>query len=674
MWAEPDRRAATCQAWLTLLPGGTFPILEPARRPRSTNTLPLSLMTMIRDTTSSLLAVLTAISLVLSAPATAQIEVAEATIRELQEAMASGRTTSAEITAAYLARIEAYDQAGPRLNAIIRINANAVAEAEALDRERAARGPRGPLHGIPIILKDNYDALGMPSSAGSLALAGMMPPDDGFQVRKLREAGAVFLGKSNMHELASGITTVASLGGQTLNPYDLTRNPGGSSGGTGAAIAASFAAVGWGSDTCGSIRIPSAHNNLVGLRPTKGLSSIDGIVPLSHTQDVGGPLARSVEDLAIALDATIGPDPADPATRALEGRALPGFVDSLDEDALDGARIGVLEVLFGDTPEEAAVARVVRGALERMVELGAETVTVEIPDFRDLISGSSVIGHEFKWDLMDYLAGVPDAPVSSLEEMLELGLLHEALTGTMRRWNAPETRDTERYRAALAKREPLRDAVVAVMNAESLDALVYPTIRTPPALIGDPQRGSGCQLSASTGLPALSVTAGWARGLPVGMELLGRRFDDARLLALGYAFRQATENRRAPASAPPLVDGRAPPPRIADIRATSDDGSGAEVRARLEYDQLTGTLDYEIEVRGVAASDVYAVVLLHADDQGRWYVPKRLAGPGQTTHAGRLALNTTMRGRLEAGELYVQLVTRGRPFGAARARVVLGRQ
>ena len=312
-------------------------------------------MTMIRDTTSSLLAVLTAISLVLSAPATAQIEVAEATIRELQEAMASGRTTSAEITAAYLARIEAYDQAGPRLNAIIRINANAVAEAEALDRERAARGPRGPLHGIPIILKDNYDALGMPSSAGSLALAGMMPPDDGFQVRKLREAGAVFLGKSNMHELASGITTVASLGGQTLNPYDLTRNPGGSSGGTGAAIAASFAAVGWGSDTCGSIRIPSAHNNLVGLRPTKGLSSIDGIVPLSHTQDVGGPLARSVEDLAIALDATIGPDPADPATRALEGRALPGFVDSLDEDALDGARIGVLEVLFGDTPEEAAV-------------------------------------------------------------------------------------------------------------------------------------------------------------------------------------------------------------------------------------------------------------------------------------------------------------------------------
>ena len=238
--------------------------------------------------------------------AAAQIEVTEASVTELQEAMTTGVATSAEITAAYLARIRAYDQAGAELNAVIRLNPSALAEAEALDRERALRGPRGPLHGIPVILKDNYDLAGMPSTAASLGLAGLMPPDDAFQVKKLREAGVVFLGKSNLHELASGISTIASLGGQTLNPYDLSRNPGGSSGGTGAAIAASFAAVGWGSDTCGSIRIPSSHNNLVGLRPTKGLSSIDGIVPLSHTQDTGGPLARTVRDLAIALDATIG--------------------------------------------------------------------------------------------------------------------------------------------------------------------------------------------------------------------------------------------------------------------------------------------------------------------------------------------------------------------------------
>jgi amidase len=252
-----------------------------------------------------------------------QIEVAEATIPELQEAMVSGRATSVDITRAYLARIAAYDQAGPRLNSILRINPHALADAERLDAERMTRGSRGPLHGIPVLLKDNYDTFDMPTSAGSLPLAGLVPPDDAFQVRKLREAGAVILGKTNMHELAYGITTIASLGGQTLNPYDPRRNPGGSSGGTGAAIAASFAAIGWGSDTCGSIRIPAAHNNLVGLRPTKGLSSIDGIIPLAHTQDVGGPLARTVTDLAIALDATVGADPDDPATGALAGRPSP---------------------------------------------------------------------------------------------------------------------------------------------------------------------------------------------------------------------------------------------------------------------------------------------------------------------------------------------------------------
>ncbi|HUE96951.1 MAG TPA: amidase family protein, partial [Longimicrobiaceae bacterium] len=254
------------------------------------------------------------------APAVAQVEVTEATIAELQEAMETGRATSAEITAAYLARIAAYDRGGPRLGAMIRINPNALAEAESLDHERAARGSRGVLHGIPIILKDNYATFDMVTSAGSLALSALRPPADAFQVRRLREAGAVIVGKANMDELASGYVGISSLGGQTLNPYDLTRIPGGSSGGTGASIAASYAAVGWGSDTCGSIRVPASHNNLVGLRATKGLSSIAGILPLSHTQDVGGPLARTVEDLAIALDATIGPDPADPATSALGGR------------------------------------------------------------------------------------------------------------------------------------------------------------------------------------------------------------------------------------------------------------------------------------------------------------------------------------------------------------------
>ncbi len=211
------------------------------------------------------------------------VEVFEASIPDLQEAMTEGRVTSLELVDAYLSRIGAYDQGGPALNSMVYLNPNARAQAAALDQERAIRGARGPLHGIPIILKDNYDTADLPTSGGSIALAGMIPPDDAFQVRKLREAGAVIIGKSNMHELAAGITTISSVGGQTRNPYDPSRNPGGSSGGTGAAIAASFAAIGWGSDTCGSIRIPASHNNLFGLRPTKGLSSIDGIIPLSQS-------------------------------------------------------------------------------------------------------------------------------------------------------------------------------------------------------------------------------------------------------------------------------------------------------------------------------------------------------------------------------------------------------
>jgi len=582
--------------------------------------------------------------------------------------MASGRTTSAEITAAYLARIEVYDRAGPKLNSILRLNPNALAEAEAMDRERATRGPRGPLHGIPIVLKDNYDTFDMPTSAGTLALAGLVPPDDAFQVKKLREAGVVILGKTNMHELASGITTIASLGGQTLNPYDPTRNPGGSSGGTGAAIAASFAAVGWGSDTCGSIRIPAAHNNLVGLRPTKGLSSIDGIVPLSHTQDVGGPLARSIEDLAIALDATIGADTADPATRALEGRALPDFVASLDSDALRGARIGIFEPLFGDDPEDAAIGEIVRSAVRGMEASGATVVTIETTAFQSLLAGSGVIGHEFKWDLMDYLAAVPDAPVASLSEMIELGLIHDAVIGTMRRWDEPLERDTEEYRTALVARESLREAVLSEMNSRSLDALAYPPIRRVAARVGEPQRGSACQLSAHTGLPALSLPAGWTDELPVGMELLGRPFDDARMVAFGYAFEQATDIRRTPTITPALRPGVTAATTSAEISAS---GGAGEVTVRFEYDAAAGRLGYRTEVVGAAPDDVYAVVLRHADPQGRWSVAAQLSGPGTLAASGWLSLTDIMRTQLEADELYLELITRFQPVASARVPVRL---
>ena len=250
----------------------------------------------------------------------AGFDVMEKSIGELQEALEKKQVTSRQLVESYFARIEAYDQRGPAINAFVSLNASALTTADALDRERATGKVRGPLHGIPIVVKDNFDTSDMPTTGSSIALATYRPARDAFQVARLRAAGAIIIGKTNLHELASGIVSVSSLGGQTRNPYDPSRNPGGSSGGTGAAVAANFGAAGLGTDTCGSIRIPASHNNLAGHRPSAGLSSRSGIIPLSLTQDVAGPLARSVRDVALILDATVGADPADPSTAASRGR------------------------------------------------------------------------------------------------------------------------------------------------------------------------------------------------------------------------------------------------------------------------------------------------------------------------------------------------------------------
>ena len=593
------------------------------------------------------------------------IEVFEASIPDLQEAMADGRVTAVQLVEAYLARISAYDQGGPALNSMIRLNPNARAQAAALDQERALRGTRGPLHGIPIILKDNYDTVDLPTSGGSIALAGMIPPDDAFQVRKLREAGAVILGKSNLHELAMGITTISSVGGQTRNPYDPSRNPGGSSGGTGAAIAASFAAIGWGSDTCGSIRIPASHHNLFGLRPTKGLSSIDGIIPLSHTQDVGGPLARTAMDLAIGLDATIGADPADPATRILADGPLPRFVEGLDAEALQGTRIGVLTQLFGDAADDREHARIVRAALDSMSEAGAEIIDVEIAGLDSLLAGSSLIGLEFKWDLIDYLAATPGAPVSSLQDLLDRGLYHVRLEGTIRRRAATEERDSTAYARAMDKRAAARDAVVARMDELLLDALVYPTIRRRAARIGDPQGGSNCQLSATTGLPALSVPAGFSDlGLPAGLELLGRPLQDARLLGLGFAFEQAVKPRRAPVHTPPLENGRAPEPVTFEVAA---EGGRATVHVLFSWDVTTSALSYEVTVSGISAAEILGVGLHQAQSEQEGGVIYRLSGPGGQAASGTITLNTGERTALMGHDLYLRLYTMESPSGGPRA-------
>ena len=593
------------------------------------------------------------------------VEVFETSIPDLQKAMADGRVTAVQLVDAYLARIAAYDQGGPALNSMIRLNPNARVQAAALDQERALRGARGPLHGIPIILKDNYDTADMPTSAGSIALAGSIPPDDAFQVRKLREAGAVILGKSNLHELAMGITTISSVGGQTRNPYDPSRNPGGSSGGTGAAVAASFAAIGWGSDTCGSIRIPASHHNLFGLRPTKGLSSIDGIIPLSHTQDVGGPLARTATDLAIGLDATIGADAADPATRILADGPLPRFVEGLDADALQGARIGVFTALFGDATADREHARLVRAALDSMSGAGAEIIDIEIPGLDSLLSGTSLIGLEFKWDLIDYLAATPAAPVSSLQDLLDRGLYHVRLEGTFRRRAGTEERDSTAYARAMDKRAAARDAVVARMDELLLDALVYPTIRRRAARIGDPQGGSNCQLSATTGLPALSVPAGFsALGLPTGLELLGRPLHDARLLALGFAFEQAFQPRRAPTRTPPLENGRAPEPVTFEVAAQ---GGRAAARVLFAWDVTTSALSYELTVSGISAAEILGVGLHRAQSEREGGVIYRLSGPGGQAASGTITLNTGEGAALMGRDLYVRLYTTESLSGGPRA-------
>jgi len=538
--------------------------------------------------------------------AQAPFDVMDKTIMQLQAAMGSGAITSSQLVRIYLDRIAAYDKQGPALNAIIALNPEALSTAAALDEERRAGRTRGPLHGIPILVKDNYETIEMPTTAGSIALANFHPRTDAFQVRKLKQAGAVIIGKTNMHELASGIVTIGSSGGQTKNPYDLSRNPGGSSGGTGAAVAANFAVAGMGSDTCGSIRIPSAHNNLVGLRGTQGLSSRTGIVPLSTTQDIGGPIARTITDLAIMLDATVGTDPMDASTRASDGRLPASFQAGLSIDALKGQRIGALRNYFGTTPDDQEVGTVINGAIEIMKKAGAEVIDVNIPGLDDLLLNGSLINSEFKFAFADYLAQHEGAPVKSLGEILDRGLYHIALETNFRARNAVESRDGEEYRRAMIKRTALRQAALAVLEEYRLAALVYPTVRRKAARIGDPQPGTNCQLSSHSGLPALAVPAGFTDdGVPIGMDLLGRDFSDASLLSIGFAYEAAAKLRRLPFSTPPLVGGKAPGP----VRLQTPIGD-------FDYDSPSATLNYRDNAERLKVQHISAVWLHRKTPQG----------------------------------------------------------
>ena len=515
-------------------------------------------------------------------------DVMEKSIDDLQRAMQEKQVTSRQLVDLYLARIDAYDKRGPSLNAVMALNPQARDAAVALDVERASKGPRGLLHGVPILVKDNYETIEMPTTAGSIALAAFHPARDAVLVQRLKAAGAVILGKTTMHELASGIVTVGSGFGQARNPYDFDRNPGGSSGGTGAAVAANFAAGGMGSDTCGSIRNPASHNNLVGLRGTQGLASRTGIVPLSSTQDIGGPIARGIEDLAIMLDATFGPDPSDPSTAIAAGHVPRSYRAGLTADALKGARLGVLRSQFGSAGDDQEVSSIVNRALDLLKKAGAEVTDVAIPGLDDLLRDSSMIGADFKFDFADYLAAVSGAPVKSLAEILDRGLYHSALESTLRMRNAVVSRDTDTARIARSKRVAIRNALESALKDNNLVALVYPTLRRKPARIGEAQGGSTCTLSAHSGLPALAVPAGFSTdGLPIGIDLLGGAFKEPQLLSLGYAIQQSLTLRRPPFSTPALVNGKPPGPTT----ATANSGN---VQISLTYDETISRMTYSV--------------------------------------------------------------------------------
>lgn len=480
----------------------------------------------------------------------------EATIEELQAAMASDQITAVGLTEYYLARIQAYDGHGPTLNAIRAVNETASDAAMQLDKERHAGQLRGPLHGIPVVVKDNYETVDMTTTAGSVLLRDFKTHRDATLVAKLRAAGAIVLAKANMHEFAYGITTFGSLFGQTKNPYDLTRNAGGSSGGTASAVAANFAAVGMGSDTCGSIRIPAAHNNLVGLRGSQGLSSRFGIVPLSHSHDIGGPIARCVKDLAIVLDVTVGFDPNDLQTADSVGQIPASYTKLLDAASLAGKRIGLLTQAMKSSSTDDEVSTVIRASLDRLADQ-ADIIEIDMPQLDELLfdptGGFLVLSQDFKWDIADYLSAQPGAPVTSLAEIIASGACHPALADRLAASEATEVREGFDYLKELARRRDVRRGLLATIATHQLDALVYPTIRQLPVALGEfEQPGSNCRISAKSGLPAISLPAGFSLdGLPIGMELLGAAWSEAKLLGMAGKIEAALGHRRPPESVPP---------------------------------------------------------------------------------------------------------------------------
>jgi amidase len=490
---------------------------------------------------------------------TPKFDVIETTIADTQAAIRAHKVSCRQLVQIYLDRIAAYDQT-TRLNTVVTLNPTALADAERLDKEFARTGKLRPLQCVVMVVKDNYDTKDLQTTGGSLALKGFVPKEDAFMVKKIREAGAVILFKSNMAEWAfSPVVTESSIQGITRNPYDLDRVPAGSSGGTAASVAANLAEVGLGSDTGDSIRGPSSHNDLVGIRPTIGLTSRDGIIPLNSQADVGGPLARTVADAATVLTAVAGYDPADPVTAESKGK-LHRYTDYLDKDGLKGARLGVFRRYIDAPTTDPEIKALMEQAIVEMRAQGAVVVDFDIPDW-DTVSKRVGCG-DLQADLNQYFSiHGTNAPYKSLHDIYESGLYLPNVQERIKRALDPKSSPNARPGPCLdtyhdERKIAFRNAVVAAMDAAKLDAVIYPTWSNPPRKVGDvtsPAGDNSQQLAPPTGMPAITVPMGFTHGmLPAGVSMLGRSFAEPTLFRLAYSYEQSTKHRMPPPKFGPL--------------------------------------------------------------------------------------------------------------------------